>query len=135
MALDKSLKSAKRFGARYGKSLKQKVAKIEAEQRKKHKCPFCSAVAVRRVAAGIWNCKKCDSKFTGKAYTIPKKIIITQEVSKEEIVQMEKEVKTEKKKEEKPQKYKDNVEKQEKAAWDQDESTSAKNEKKKGEVE
>ena len=24
---------------------------------------------------GIWNCRKCNAKFTGKAYSISKKII------------------------------------------------------------
>jgi large subunit ribosomal protein L37Ae len=91
MVLEKVLRSAKRFGARYGRKLRQKTAKIEAEQRKRHKCPYCHAPAVRRLAAGIWNCKKCSSKFTGKAYTIPKKIIIKQEISKEEIVEHEEE--------------------------------------------
>jgi|TARA_Y100000310_G_C20559090_1_gene752111 large subunit ribosomal protein L37Ae len=69
------LGSAKRFGSRYGTKTKHKFAKIEKEQRKKHKCPYCHYTAVRRLALGIWLCKKCDSKFTGKAYTIAKPII------------------------------------------------------------
>jgi len=69
------LGSVKRFGARYGRKLKLKFSKIETEQRKLHKCPYCSKIAVRRVAVGIWNCKKCNTKFTGKAYSISKKII------------------------------------------------------------
>jgi len=66
------LGSAKRFGARYGPKLKHNFAKIEKEQRKRHKCPYCSTVSVRRVAMGIWHCRKCNAKFTGKAYTITK---------------------------------------------------------------
>jgi ribosomal protein L37AE/L43A len=27
---------------------------------------------VKRVAVGIWFCKKCKAKFTGKAYTLAK---------------------------------------------------------------
>lgn len=69
------LGSAKRFGARYGTKPKYKFAKIEKEQRRKHKCPYCSYVQVKRVAMGIWQCRKCDAKFTGKAYTIGKSII------------------------------------------------------------
>jgi|TARA_B100001964_G_C14199608_1_gene585114 large subunit ribosomal protein L37Ae len=68
------LGSAKRFGARYGSKPKHKFAKIEKEQRKKHKCPYCNNFKVRRVSIGIWNCRKCNSKFTGKAYTIAKTI-------------------------------------------------------------
>lgn len=114
MVLEKGLRSAKRFGSRYGRKGRHKTAKIEAEQRKRHKCPYCRAVSVRRVAAGIWNCKKCRSKFTGKAYTVPKKIIIKQEISKEEIVEAAEEAKEEKKEGDKPQKYKE-AKKEEKA--------------------
>jgi len=70
--IKKELGSIKRFGARYGRTLKLKLAKIEKEQRKKHKCPYCSSLHVKRVAAGIWSCRKCKAKFTGKAYTIAK---------------------------------------------------------------
>jgi len=65
---------AKRFGSRYGSKPKHKYAKIEKEQRKKHKCPYCNNIAVKRVAVGIWHCRKCNSKFTGKAYSITKTI-------------------------------------------------------------
>ena len=68
------LGSAKRFGARYGSKPKHKFAKIEKEQRKKHLCPYCNTLKVKRVAVGIWHCRKCGSKFTGKAYTISKTI-------------------------------------------------------------
>ena len=63
------LKGARRFGARYGARVKHKFAKIEAEQRKTHKCPYCHYVKVRRISTGVWNCKKCGALFTGKAYT------------------------------------------------------------------
>ncbi len=64
------LGSAKRFGARYGRTTKHNFAKIETEQRRLHKCPYCNKKAVKRVALGIWFCMKCNSKFTGKAYTV-----------------------------------------------------------------
>ena len=60
----------KRFGPRYGRKPKKKFAQIEAQQRAKHKCPYCNKTSVKRVAMGIWNCAKCDTKFTGKAYTL-----------------------------------------------------------------
>ena len=71
----KTLGSAKRFGARYGKTVKSKVAKIEAEQRRFHKCPYCTYEKVKRVSAGIWECRKCGAKFTGRAYTPEKRKI------------------------------------------------------------
>ena len=75
MKTEEKLGSVKRFGARYGRKTKLKFSKVEAEQRKLHKCPYCSAIAVKRVAVGIWNCRKCNSKFTGKAYPVTKNII------------------------------------------------------------
>ncbi|MDO8656077.1 MAG: 50S ribosomal protein L37ae [Nanoarchaeota archaeon] len=61
--------STKRFGARYGRTLRAKFAKIEMVQRAKQKCPYCNKTAVKRLSMGIWNCTKCKIKFTGKAYT------------------------------------------------------------------
>lgn len=75
----KKLKSAKRFGARYGRRVKERFAEIEKEQRKLHKCPYCNNVKVKRIAVGIWYCRKCKAKFTGKAYTIKEKIIVEEE--------------------------------------------------------
>ena len=69
------LGSVKRFGARYGRKTKLKFSKIETEQRKLHKCPYCNKIAVKRIAVGIWNCRKCNAKFTGKAYSVTKKIL------------------------------------------------------------
>jgi large subunit ribosomal protein L37Ae len=65
--------SAKRFGPRYGRTNKEKFSKIENEQRKLHKCPYCSYTQVKRVAVGIWQCRKCNARFTGGAYSIEKK--------------------------------------------------------------
>jgi large subunit ribosomal protein L37Ae len=62
------LGSVKRFGVRYGRTVKVKMAAIETMQRAKHKCPFCHKSQVRRVTAGVWQCEKCKVKFTGRAY-------------------------------------------------------------------
>ena len=64
------MSTTKRFGARYGRSLKAKFGLVEEEQRRKHKCPYCSKTSVKRVAMGIWQCEKCNVKFAGKAYTL-----------------------------------------------------------------
>jgi len=64
--------TTKRFGPRYGITGKEKVARIEAEMRKLHKCPYCAQEKVRRLVMGVWECKKCLAKFTGKAYTTVK---------------------------------------------------------------
>ena len=67
-------KTLKRFGPRYGRKIRQRLLEVELEQKKKHKCPYCHNKRVKRVAVGIWNCKKCGAKFTGRAYTISKEI-------------------------------------------------------------
>lgn len=77
-------KAVKRFGARYGRKLKERFGKIDMEQRKKQKCPYCSAVKVKRIAVGIWKCEKCNAKFTGKAYSVTKKIKFEEEQVEEE---------------------------------------------------
>jgi large subunit ribosomal protein L37Ae len=84
IAKEKSFGSVKRFGPRYGRTVKHKLSKIEAELKKKHKCPYCHSPSVKRVAVGIWSCKKCNSKFTGKAYSVSKKIIVKEKPEEEE---------------------------------------------------
>lgn len=76
MAETEKYKSTKRFGARYGRKLKERFGKIESIQRKKQKCPYCSAPKVKRIAIGIWECRKCGVKFAGKAYSVDKKTIV-----------------------------------------------------------
>ncbi len=68
MAL-KTLGSTGRFGARYGFGIKKRVLKIESILKKKQKCPFCFKKSVKRISAGIWYCKSCNSKFAAKAYS------------------------------------------------------------------
>lgn len=70
--MTKKVGSTGRFGPRYGKRLKSKILSIEKVQRKKQKCPYCHRTSVKRVAPGIWFCKKCENKFTGKAYWVGK---------------------------------------------------------------
>ena len=64
----KKTKSAGRFGARYGRSIKSKLVKVEEKQRKKQKCPYCQKLGVKRLSSGIWKCPKCNKKFASDAY-------------------------------------------------------------------
>ncbi len=68
--MTKKVGSAGRFGARYGKTVKEKVTIIEKKQKKKQKCPYCKSISARRLSMGIFFCKKCNAKFTGGAYTV-----------------------------------------------------------------
>ena len=61
--------STGRFGARYGKTIRTKVLEIEKKQKALQKCPYCKAVKVQRVSSGIWQCLKCNAKYTGRSYS------------------------------------------------------------------
>ncbi len=81
MAIVQKLGSIKRFGPRYGRSVKHKLAKIEAIQKGKHQCPYCHSLKAKRLSIGIWTCGKCGAKFTGKAYSLKK--VVTEEIEEE----------------------------------------------------
>lgn len=60
---------AGRYGARYGVRVRKQIRTVETAKGKSYECPRCRHVAVRRVASGIWKCRRCDLKFAGGAYT------------------------------------------------------------------
>ena len=64
----KKAKASGRFGARYGKTVRAKLSKVEEKQRKKQKCPFCSKLGVKRLSKGIWKCSRCNKKFASDVY-------------------------------------------------------------------
>lgn len=64
----KKVKQMGKVGSRVGRGLRRRILGIEKEQRQKHKCPYCTKKAIKRIATGIWYCKKCEAKFAGKAY-------------------------------------------------------------------
>jgi large subunit ribosomal protein L37Ae len=89
MAEKKTLGSAKRYGTRYGATLKRKVAVIEAVQRSEQKCPYCNKLAARWMSIGIYECTKCNAKFTAKAYGIHKKITFAEAAVDDTVVEEE----------------------------------------------
>ena len=68
MPRTKKVKSAGRFGARYGLRIRRTLVKIEDQQRRKYTCKQCGKKAVKRVGTGIWECKSCGYKFAGGTY-------------------------------------------------------------------
>ena len=62
------VRHTRRFGARYGVSVKARVEEVEVKQRKKHVCPKCGFQKVKRVSTGIFSCTKCRHKYAGGAY-------------------------------------------------------------------
>lgn len=66
--MTKKVGSTGRFGSRYGTKTKKMVAKVEARRKERKTCPYCERSTLKRIAAGIWFCKKCKTKFAGAAY-------------------------------------------------------------------
>nr|WP_276235469.1 50S ribosomal protein L37ae [Halosegnis sp. DT85] len=60
--------SAGRFGARYGRVARRRVAEIEADTNEDHACPSCGEDRVDRKGTGIWQCGACGHKFAGGSY-------------------------------------------------------------------
>ena len=44
----KKTKSAGRFGARYGKKVRDKLVQVESKQKIRQQCPFCKKFGVKR---------------------------------------------------------------------------------------
>lgn len=72
MPKTKKVKASGRYGVRYGRKARGKTAEIESQQRQKQDCIFCNGKA-KRLSKGIWKCKKCDKKFAGHVFILPKK--------------------------------------------------------------
>jgi len=69
MAESSVIKGSTKHGTRYGARNRNKVAAIENQYQPTQKCPSCGKVGVKRVAAGIFECRKCNVKFTARAYS------------------------------------------------------------------
>ena len=54
-----------RYGPRYGVSVRRRAGSAIAKKSRKYTCPNCLYPKVRRKAAGIWECKKCQHVFSG----------------------------------------------------------------------
>ena len=61
----RKLKSVARFGARYGKKIRERVLKVEREQHAKRTCPHCRTGVLKRSAAGLYACVKCGARMAG----------------------------------------------------------------------
>ena len=78
MAVNKNIRSTKRFGARYGPRLRAKFGEMEHLKRSSTKCPSCNKDNVKRIAVGIWHCSTCKRSFAGKAFTFTKRKTLQQ---------------------------------------------------------
>ena len=57
-----------KLGARYGVVVRNRVKAIE-DTSVLPECPNCHHMSVKRVAAGIWECRHCGTKFAAEAYS------------------------------------------------------------------
>jgi len=64
----KKARASGRFGARYGKTVREKLSKVEDKQRKKQTCPLCNRPGAKRLSKGIWKCSKCNKKFASDTF-------------------------------------------------------------------
>lgn len=60
---------AGRYGPRYGVRIRKQVSTVTNAKNQAYECPRCKHKAVKRVSTGIWQCRRCDLKFAGGAYT------------------------------------------------------------------
>jgi len=73
MAHTKKVKQAGKFGAGYGRKVRENFVNVESKQRRKQICPFCKNPTAKRKSAGIWKCKKCGKEFASGAYYLSTK--------------------------------------------------------------
>jgi large subunit ribosomal protein L37Ae len=64
----KKVGSQRGLGVRYGSTVRKRYTKVIEGLRKRHKCPQCGFIKVKRESVGVWKCKKCSYTFTGGAY-------------------------------------------------------------------
>ena len=64
----KKVGSQRGLGVRYGSTVRKRYTKVIDGLRKRHKCPQCGFIKVKRESVGVWKCKKCSYTFTGGAY-------------------------------------------------------------------
>lgn len=56
-----------KHGVRYGLSIRKKNIKI-GRAGGRRECPNCLKPGLKRLSSGIWECRRCGTKFAGKAY-------------------------------------------------------------------
>jgi large subunit ribosomal protein L37Ae len=56
------------MGARYGIKVRRRVLEVDRARDVEYACPKCSTQTLRRVASGIYRCRRCSTTFASDAY-------------------------------------------------------------------
>ncbi len=56
------------MGPRYGIRIRRRVLEIDRSREHDAPCPRCSTVTLRRVASGVFECRRCGTRFASNAY-------------------------------------------------------------------
>ncbi|MGI0054793.1 MAG: 50S ribosomal protein L37ae [Thermoplasmata archaeon] len=56
------------MGSRYGIRIRRRVLELDRARSKPASCPRCSTVTIERVASGVFECRRCHTRFASGAY-------------------------------------------------------------------
>ncbi len=56
------------MGPRYGIRLRRRVLDLDRARGASAACPRCSTVTIDRVASGVFECRRCGTRFASGAY-------------------------------------------------------------------
>jgi large subunit ribosomal protein L37Ae len=56
------------MGPRYGIRIRRRVLELDREREKDAACPRCSTITLSRVASGVFECRRCGTRFASGAY-------------------------------------------------------------------
>ncbi len=56
------------MGPRYGIRIRRRVLEVDRARSRASACPRCSTVTLQRVASGIYECRRCGTRFASNAY-------------------------------------------------------------------
>jgi len=56
------------MGPRYGIRIRRRVVEIDRARGPAAPCPRCSTVTLHRVASGVFECRRCGTRFASNAY-------------------------------------------------------------------
>jgi large subunit ribosomal protein L37Ae len=56
------------MGPRYGIRIRRRVIDIDRARARPAACPRCSTMTIHRVASGIFECRRCGTRYASNAY-------------------------------------------------------------------